>query len=125
MKKELKGRQVLGVNLIKAKQPYNADGKNAGQFFSNFALDGFVFSVNDNMKFKEDLNNGNIYSISVDESQIDDAEGGKRTVWSFLQYTTVKAEVIMAKAEGEINNALNVIDKQEFADADVNALKGD
>ena len=124
MKKELKGRQVLGVNLIKAKQPYNPEGKNKGQFFSNFALDGFVFSVNDNMKFKEDLNNGNIYSISVDESQID-AEGGKRTVWSFLQYTTVRAEVIMAKAEGEINNALTVIDAQEFADADVNALKGD
>ena len=121
--KEFKGREVLGMQLISAKNPYG-EGKLKGETYSNYALKGFVISVNDKLRFHKDLADNNIFSITVAESQIP-TEDGTRTVYSYVEYTTVKGEIVMAEAERKIADARGMISAEAFKTINVAELKED
>lgn len=123
--KEFKGREVLGMIIISEDNPYSKTSKLKDETFTNFQLKGHVISVNDKYRFKEDHDKSNIYSVTVAETQIDAEEGGKRTVWSFVEYTTIQGEVVMAQAENKIRTALGMIDKESLATVAVTEMEED
>jgi hypothetical protein len=121
---EFKGREVLGMQVISEGNKYSADSKLKGETFSNYALKGFVISVNEKLRFGKDFEENNVFSITIAESQIT-TDDGKRTVWSYVEYTTVTGEIVMAQAERKISDARGILANADFSKVDINALNED
>lgn len=120
--KELKGRDVLKIERLDAHIKYDVedDHKMSGQKYTNYAIKNKVISINDKSKFHKDFDNSIVYSLDVEESDVDG-----RIVWSFAGYTTTTAEIVMAKTEAELTSFSAVVNVTALADADVDALKED
>lgn len=121
---EFKGREVLGMQLLSDDNKYSETSKLKGEKYSNYAIKGFVISINEKLRFHDDFNKNNVFSITVEETQIPTDDGSK-TVWSYVEYTTVKGEVVMAKAERQINDARGLVSAEQLATVDIREIKED